>query len=129
MGIGSTARKPVGQQVAYLRTRFLGANGNGTYSLGWVPAGANIMRVTSNNRVVFSGGTPAGTIGSRAAPNNVIAAAALLLTTLGFHTIAVTAGLGAVPDVDTELVLVVSGTPTAGTADITVEYTVPDETP
>jgi hypothetical protein len=129
MGVGSIARKPVGQQVAYLRQRVLGTAGNQTASLGWVPAGANILRVTGNARTVFSGGTPAATIGSRASPANVVAVAATALTTLGFAAQTVVAGAGAVPDVDTELVIAISGSPTAGVSDITVEYTVPDETP
>lgn len=129
MAQGSIARKPTGQQTAFLRTRVFGANGNGTYSLGWVPAGANILRVIGSPRTAFSGGTPAATIGSRASPANLIAAAAPLLTTVGFATAALAAGAGPVIDVDTELVIAISGGPTAGVSDIQVEYTVPDEAP
>jgi len=133
MAQGSIARRPVGQQVAYLRKRVFGAvaqgGGNGTYTIGWLPAGANVLRVIGNARTVFSGGTPAGTIGSRASPANLVATAATLLTTAGFATQGLAAGAGPVVDVDTEIVIVISGTPTAGVSDITVEYTVPDETP
>lgn len=133
MAQGTDARKPVGQQTVYLRKRLFGAvasgGGNGTYSIGWVPAGSNIVRANMSTRTVFSGGTPAGTAGSRASPANLVAALATGLTTDGFTTLAIAAGLGSVVDVDTELVAVISGTPTAGVADIQVEFIPPDETP
>lgn len=133
MAQGSIARKPVGQQTCFLRKRVFGAvasgGGNGTYTVGWLPAGANVLRVTGNARTVFSGGAPAGTLGSAASPANIVAAMATALTTLGFAAQTVIAGAGAVVDVDTQIVIVISGTPTAGVSDITVEYTVPDETP
>lgn len=129
MGVGSTARKPFGQQIAFTRTRILGASGNQTVSLGWYPAGANIKRVGSSVRVVFAGGTPAGTLGTRASPANIVAALATQLTTIGNNASALIASAAALLDVDTELVAVISGTPTSGVADIEVEYTVPDETP
>jgi hypothetical protein len=129
MGQGSTARKPVGQQVVFSRTRLLGTSGNGTFSLGFFPAGANILRIGSAVRVVFSGGTPAGTLGTRASPANMVAALATQLTTIGRNVSTLIASAALCLDVDTELVAVVSGTPTAGTADIEIEYTLPDETP
>jgi hypothetical protein len=127
MAQGTDARKPVGQQIAYLRKRLLGASGAGTFSLGWVPAGANIVRVTGSVRTAFNG-TPTGTIGSRAAPANLVAVAATALTTIGHTNHAVT-GVGTVPDVDTELVIVIGGTPTLGVSDIQVEFAPPDEVP
>lgn len=130
MGVGSVARKPVGQQTAYLRARLLGATGNGTFSLGWLPAGANILRVQTAVRVVFAGGTPAGTLGTRASPANVVAALATQLTTAGRNVSTILAsGTAPFPDADTEYVAVVSGTPTSGIADVEIEYTMPDETP
>jgi hypothetical protein len=133
MAQGSIARKPVGQQVVYLRRRLFGAvasgGGNGTYTVGWIPAGSNIVRGHMSVRTVFSGGTPAGTAGSRASPANVVAALATHLTTAGHTAMVIAAGAGSVVDVDTEIVAVISGTPTAGVADIQFEYIPPDERP
>lgn len=129
MGVGSTALKPFGRQTAFSRTRILGAGGNATYSLGFYPAGANIKRIGTSVRVVFAGGTPAGTLGTRASPANIVAALATQLTTLGNNASALIASAAMLLDVDTELVAVISGTPTSGVVDIEVEFTVPDETP
>lgn len=129
MAQGTEARRPVGQQTVYLRKRILGANGNITNSIGFIPAGSNILRAHIATRVVFSGGTPAGTFGTRAAPAGLTAAVATQLTTLGNNTLTLIAGVINLPDVDTEIVLVQSGAPTAGIADVTVEYIPPDETP
>lgn len=129
MAQGSVARKPIGQQVAYLRTRVLGASGNQTISLGWVPAGANIKRIGTSVRVVFAGGTPAGTLGTRASPASLVAALATQLTTLGNNVSTILSTAAPFPDADVELVAVISGTPTSGVADIEVEFIPPDETP
>lgn len=130
MGVGSVARKPVGQQIAYQRTRILGANGNATVSLGWLPAGANILRISTSVRVVFSGGTPTISLGSRASPASLFAAAGGPITTVGRNAVAlIVSGTNGFIDADTEFVAVIAGTPTAGTADVEIEYTVPDETP
>lgn len=129
MAAGSEARKPVGQQVVYLRQRRLGASGAGTFSLGTVPAGSDILRLTSSVRTALNG-APTISIGSRAAPTNLSGAAALHgLTAIGFTNIPVTAGAGSVVDVDTELVAVIAGAPTLGVTDIHVEYIPPDERP
>lgn len=129
MAQGSTARKPMGQQVPYLRKRILGANGNGTFSLGFVPAGSNIKRIGTSVRVVFAGGTPAGTVGTRASPAALVAALATQLTTLGNNASAIPQTAAPFPDADVELVVVISGTPTSGVADVEVEFIPPDETP
>src|SRR5262252_672847 len=133
MAQGSIARKPVGQQTAFLRKRLFGAaasgGGNGPYTIGWLPAGANVLRGSMCTRTVFSGGTPAGTAGSAGSPANLVAALATGLTTAGFTALAIAAGAGSVIDVDTQMVAVISGTPTAGVADIVIAYVLPDETP
>src|SRR5262245_12843164 len=128
MAVGTVARKPIGQQTAYLRKRLFGAvasgGGNGTYTVGWLPAGANIVRANMSTRTVFSGGTPAGTCGSAASAANIVAALATGLTTAGYTALTIAAGAGSVLDADTQIVAVISGTPTAGIADIQIEYKV-----
>lgn len=129
MAQGTTARRPVGQQVCWLRKRVSGVTGNQTVTIGVVPAGANILRIGTLNRVVFSGGAPTVSFGTAASPAGYFAANGAPLTTVGrnFVTLIATATLGL--DVDTTIVGVVAGSPTLGTGDFEVEYTVPDETP
>jgi hypothetical protein len=129
MGVGSTARKPIGQQIAFLRKRILGSGGNATYLIGTLPAGANILRISNLVRVVFSGGTPTMSLGTAASPAAFFAAATTVTDTAGRENIALLATGALGVDVDTDIVAVIAGTPTAGTLDVEVEYTVPDETP
>lgn len=120
----TSARQNSTQQVHYLRKRVLGAGGNATYTLGKLPAGANILRITTLVRTVFSGGTPTVSFGPSGTPAGYFAAAGAPVTTAGRNavTLIATGTLGV--DVDTDIVGVVAGTPTAGTADFEVEYTV-----
>lgn len=129
MGVGSTARKPVGQQIAYLQVNALGASGNQTVSLGFVPAGANIRRIGTSVRTVFAGGTPVVTYGTRASPAVFAASLGTTLTTLGANSVVILGVTNVSPLVDTELVAAISGTPTSGDLDFIVEYTCPDATP
>lgn len=129
MGIGSTARKPVGQQTAYLQVTALGATGNQTVSLGWVPAGANIRRIGTSVRTVFAGGSPTVSFGTRASPAVFFAANLVPVTTLGANVVAILGVAAVSPLVDTELVAAIAGGPTSGDLDFIVEYTCPDATP
>ena len=120
----SNARQYHNQQVHYLRKRILGAGGNATYTLGTVPAGANILRASTCVRVVMSGGTPTiawGTSGSGAA---FFAANGTPATTLGRNNMALIASAAVGIDVDTVLTATIAGTPTAGTIDVEIEFTV-----
>lgn len=121
---GTAAREFHTQQVHYLRKRILGAGGNATYTLGILPAGANVLRVSALNRVILAGGTPAVTVGPSASPAGFVASTTALTATAGrlSATLVATGTLGV--DVDTTVVAVISGTPTSGTTDIELEYTV-----
>jgi hypothetical protein len=121
---GTQARQNATQQTHYLRKRILGSGGNATYSLGWVPAGANILRISTLNRVVLSGGTPTIALGTRASGAAFFAANGTPATTAGRNniTLIATGTLGV--DADTELTATIAGTPTAGTMDVEVEFTV-----
>lgn len=125
---GTTARQLPTQQVHYLRKRILGSGGNATYSLGFLPAGANILRASTLNRVVLSGGTPTISLGTAAAPASFFAAATGPVTSAAGRvaiTLIATGTLGI--DADTEIVAVIAGTPTAGTTDVEIEFTVDND--
>lgn len=120
----SAARQHALQLTHYLRRRILGADGNKTYVIGKLPAGANILRISTLARTVFSGGTPTISFGPSGTPAGYFAAAGGPITTAGRNavTLIATGTLGV--DVDTDIVGVVAGTPTAGTVDLEIEYTV-----
>ncbi len=122
--LATDARQLHTQQTHYLRKRILGAAGNVTYTVGKLPAGANILRISTLARTVFSGGTPTISFGPSGTPAGYFAAAGGPVTTAGRNnvTLIATGTLGV--DVDTEITATVAGTPTAGTVDIEVEFTV-----
>lgn len=121
---GTAARQLPIQTVHYLRKRILGSGGNATYTIGILPAGANILRITSLNRVVMSGGTPTISVGTAASGAAFVTLAANGITTAGrgVMTLVATGSLGV--DVDTTITATTAGTPTAGTIDVEIEYTV-----
>lgn len=121
---GTAARQCSTQQVHYLRKRILGSAGNATYTLGILPSGGNILRISTLNRVAMSGGAPTISLGTSSSVAAFFAAATGGLTTAGRQAITLisTGSLGV--DADTTIVAVIAGTPTAGTIDVEVEYTV-----
>jgi len=121
---GTAAREFHTQQVHYLRKRILGAGGNATYTLGILPAGANVLRISTLTRVVLSGGTPVVTVGTAASPAAFVTSAANGITAAGRTAMSLVATGSLGVDVDTTLVAAIAGTPTAGTIDIEVEFTV-----
>lgn len=131
MAQGSTARKPVGQQTAFLRKRMLRSGGvSQTVSVGKIPAGANIVRTQTMTRVAFDGTTPVYSLGVSGSLASIAASAANGLATAGFNNVAVVAGAGSVPDTDIEVLATFTVTGgTVGTADIQIEFLPPDETP
>jgi len=131
MALGSTARKPVGQQINFLRTRMTRAGGaSQTVSIGRIPAGSNIILANTNVRVAFDGTTPVYSLGVLGSLANIAASAANGLATLGFTNVALVAGIGNNPDTDIEVLATFTVTGgTVGTADIQVGYVPPDETP
>lgn len=132
MGVGSTARKPFGQQVAYLRQRIFRAGGVAqTVILGIVPAGSNVLRSFTHTRVIFDGTTPVFSIGFTGLLAGTVVSAANGLAALGLQSNAIVAATASsVLDVDTTMLITFSVTAgTVGTADISLEYMPPDETP
>lgn len=122
--VATTAREYHTQQTHYLRKRILGSGGNATYTVGTIPSGANILRISTLVRTVFSGGTPTLSAGPSGTPAGYVAALGTLVTAAGRNAAALvaTGTLGA--DADTVITATVAGTPTAGVADVEVEYTV-----
>lgn len=122
--LNTNARQLHTQQVHYLRKRILGSAGNATYTVGTLPAGANILRISTLNRVVLSGGTPTIAIGTAASGAAFFAANGTPATTAGRNaiTLIATGALGV--DVDTVVTATIAGTPSAGTMDVEFEYTV-----
>lgn len=123
-GTGNVARDLVTQQTHYLRKRILGAAGNQTVIIGKPPVGANILRISTLVRTVFSGGVPTVSFGPSASPAAYFAAAGAPITTVGRNlvTLLATALLGF--DTDDNIVAAIAGTPTAGIVDVEVEYTI-----
>lgn len=122
---GTTAREYHTSQVHYLRKRILGAAGNATYTVGILPAGANILRISSLQRVAMAGGTPTISVGTAASGAAFATLAANGITALGrtaAYTLVATGSLGV--DVDTTVTATTGGVPTSGIMDIEVEYTV-----
>jgi hypothetical protein len=115
------------QAVHYLRKRILGTAGNATYELGTIPAGANILRIATLVRTVFSGGTPTISFGPSGTPAGYHAATAAPVTTAGrnYPVLIATGTLGV--DADTVITATVAGTPTAGIADVEVTFTVDND--
>jgi len=125
--VATTARQFHQQQTHYLRKRILGTAGNGLYTVGILPAGANILRISTLARTVFSGGAPTVSFGPSGTPAGYFAAAGGPITTAGRNnvTLIATGTLGV--DADTVITATVGGTPTAGVVDIEIEYTVAND--
>jgi hypothetical protein len=123
----TTAREYHSQQVHYLRKRISGASGNALYTLGTLPAGANILRISTAVRVVFSGGVPTISFGPSGTPAGYFAANGTPATTIGRNAVTLIAGATLFPDADTVITATVAGTPTAGTLDVEVEFTVDND--
>ncbi|MGY2995457.1 hypothetical protein [Mesorhizobium sp. URHB0026] len=123
----TTARRSQNQLVHYARKRVLGAGGNATYNIVTLPAGANILRINTMASTVMSGGTPTVSFGTAASPAAFFAAAGAPLTTAGRNAVALIATGTLNMSADTVIVGVVAGTPTAGTVDFEIEYTVDND--
>jgi len=131
MAQGSTARKPVGQQVCYLRKRFTRAGGaSQTVSVGKIPAGSNIVQSLTAVRVAFDGTTPVFSLGVTGTLAGIVASAANGLAATGVTSNALVAGVTVLPDTDIEVLATFTVTGgTVGTADLQVTFIPPDETP
>jgi hypothetical protein len=120
----TTARQNHTQQVGYLRKRILGSAGNALYTVGILPAGANILRISTAVRVVFAGGTPTISFGPAGTPAGYFALNGVPATTAGRNFVTLIGGATLLPDVDTVITATIAGTPTSGTLDVEVEFTV-----
>jgi hypothetical protein len=115
------------QTTHYLRKRILGTAGNATYTLGTIPAGANILRISTAVRTVFSGGTPTISFGPSGTPAGYFALAGAPATTAGRNNVTLIATATLFPDADTVITATTAGTPTAGVLDVEVEFTVDND--
>ena len=131
MAQGTTARKPVGQQVAFMRKLLtVGSLGNQTVTIGTLPAGASILRCTTMVRSAYTGGTPTISFGTSGSVAAFVAATGALATGLGRNVGTLVAAAAQYQTADTAIVAAVGGVPSGGgDADAEVEYTTPDETP
>src|SRR5215510_2351952 len=111
MAAGSTARKPVGQQIAYLRKRLLRSAGTPqTISVGKIPAGSNIVAAYTNTRIAFAGTTPVFSLGVTGTLAGIVASGANGLAAIGFAPLTiVTTGAITMPDTDIEVLATFSG--------------------
>ena len=121
----ATTARQYHQQVTHtMRKRVLGSAGNATYTIGTLPSGANILRITTLASTVLSGGTPTVSFGTAASPAAFFAAAGGPVTTAGVNAVTLIATGSLNMTADTVIVGVIAGTPTAGTVDLMVEYCV-----
>src|SRR5882724_7502131 len=123
----TAARRYTYQTVHYARKRVLGSAGNATYNIVTLPSNANILRINTMASTVMSGGTPTVSFGTAASPAAFFAAAGGPLTTAGRNAVTLIATGTLNMSADTVIVGVVAGTPTAGTVDFEVEYTVDND--
>jgi hypothetical protein len=121
---GTNARELATQQTHYLRLRLNGTSGNGTFTIGIVPNGANILRITTlgRNSGGLTGGSATVSFGPSGTPAGFFAAAGGPVTTTGLTAVALIATATLAITADTTLVAVVAGTPTGGAVDVMVEY-------
>jgi hypothetical protein len=125
--LGTAARFNPIQLVHYCRVKIPGggAAGNQTVNISaLLPNGANVLRISTMIRTVFSGGTPTISFGTAASPAAFFAAAGGPITTAGRNAVTLIATGTLSMTADTQLVGVIGGVPTAGDGDIEVEFTV-----
>lgn len=122
--LGTVARDLALLATHYARLKILGAAGNATYNIVTVPAGANILRILTMVRTVFSGGVPTISFGPSGTPAGYFAAAGGPITTAGRTNVTLIATGTLSLAADTVIVGVVGGGPNAGDADLEVEFTV-----
>lgn len=123
----TVAREYHTQQTHYLRKRITGAAGNALYTVGIIPAGANIMQISTLVRVVFAGGTPTISFGYASTPAGYFALNGTPATTLGRNIVTLIGGAALGVDVDTIITATAAGTPTSGVLDVEVLYTVDND--
>jgi hypothetical protein len=113
--------------VHYARKRVLGSAGNATYPIVTLPSGANILRISTMVSTVLSGGTPTVSFGTSASAASFFAANGTPVTTAGRNAVTLIATGTLNMSADTVIVGVIAGTPTAGTVDFEIEYTVDND--
>lgn len=133
MAQGSTARKPVGQQLAYLRktvTVDTTLDSNNRVSMGYVPAGAKIHSLSYGTRTAWDGTSPVLTVGGNGTTANDIAGSGDIAEQTTSSAL-ITKGHKVVFSSDTEIFAkFVEGTTTAatqGATDLILAYAVDNE--
>jgi len=121
---GTAARELATQQTHFLRKTLSGVNGNGTFTIGIAPSGAQILRITTAGRNAsgMTGGTATVSFGTAASVALWFAANTTPVTTTGITPVLMIASASALLTADTTLVAVIAGTPTGGAVDVIIEY-------
>lgn len=75
MAQGSTARRPVGNQIAYLGPKTVAYNtaGGPNFSMGKIPRGSRIFSLVHNNTAFSAAGTRVITVGTNGTAYNNVA--------------------------------------------------------
>lgn len=139
MGQGSIARRPVGQQIAYLGPKTINFNDAGIAAgvpLGWLPAGAQIVGAAIRINTAFNAATTneitLGATGDAGIDNIMDAGDFTAEGAAGnYMTTALAPGF-APPAADTEVRVAYNQTGTAATtgqAVVSLLYIPPDQTP
>lgn len=96
-------------------------NATAGVEIGVIPAGSHVRPVSVSVETAFSGGTPVVTVGTAAVPTAFATSAGIAPGTAGYKSGLSSTGQGNVT-ADTPVLAFVSGGPTAGLADIYVEF-------
>jgi len=124
MAQGSTARKPVGQQVAYLKKDITFADDGIELTVGTIPANSLILKPLSgmDTQVAFNAGTSAVVdIGDDSDPN--LYGTALDVSGIGFDALDEAVSLKVSEDTTITATLTLTGTAaTAGQGTVVIAY-------
>lgn len=139
MGVGSTARKPVGQQICYLGPKTVNFNDAGVAAglvLGTLPAGSQIVGAPIRINTAFNAATTneitIGATGDAGIDNIMDAGDFASEGAVGNYFATALAPGFAPPAADTEIRVAYNQTGTAATtgqAVVSLAYIPPDETP
>lgn len=125
---GTTARQYSQQMIHYLRKSISYSDNGNTVDVGWLPAGAQILKPLSGVavNVAFNGGTTNTVdIGPSTDPGTDLWATALALGTIGFIPIDEVVTLLVASDTKVQAKVVSSSGATAGSGEIIIAY-IPD---
>ena len=127
MAQGSTARRPVGYQVPYIRAHITGAEGPRTIKVGTIPAGSVLLRGTMAVAEEFNGTSPTADIGT-ADDGDLFLSGGDIIDTKGIITITLIGDEKRIVAVDTDIYITLTGANmNAGVGDLILEFIPPDE--